>query len=184
MLRPSLAALACLLLTTAPLRAQSSFSLDLNLSSGTGGGGDYVAREHLDGRRLAFAWRHIRSPSRAGFFVEGAADALAWSRKVNLVCVVGAHGTCLPPFPGFGGLSVVGGLLLLPASRVELRASVGGGRYVSEHDPAAALLGQVDGTVFPLAHWGLTIGTRYIAFPSFRGDALHERAITVGIRVR
>jgi hypothetical protein len=103
----------------------------------------------------------------------------------DLTCVLNRPGDgCAPPYPDATGPSASIGLVYVPFTRVETRIGLGGAAYSVEGTRVGAALGQLDAAVFPAAHLGLIIGTRFAVVPRYRHDRLTMVPVLLGLRVR
>ncbi len=166
-----------------PVDAQrrSQFTLEGSVGRGTGGGGG----ERVDRGGFAIdgviSWRgrtHLGSGPIIG------AD-LGWQGKRGStdICKVQMDGRCVPTYPSFTMMSVLGGWELARGLGPSLRLLAGAGLFVRELGPGSpGFTGRIDlGT--PIRGGIALIGSGRVGITSPRGDRHTLSAITIGVRL-
>jgi hypothetical protein len=168
--------------------AGTSIALDGAAGGATGRGGEFLYRE-MSALHLAASVRHLSVHNR-GVFAEVSADLVGYTGDRVDICVLRQDGSCVPPYPGLRGLTVLAGLIVAPVPPVELRVGLGAAGYHTIADGRRASrtvfaeVGAVDASVFLTQHVGLVGGIRAVAIPRYQGVRLSMRPWTIGIRVR
>ena len=188
--RVVVAAFALFSLCGRPLSAQAKFprvSVDGAVGAGSGfGGGERVERT-LIGTELLVAIQLGGSAGR-GFLV-GLDDSRDRQLNGDLLCLGAAGGGCIPQYPGFAALVVVGGYqwTWLPAVRV--RVLGGPGYYTAYFDRNATtthslgLGARTDVAVRLFQRVSATLGMRGAWVPHVRDQSYVPNATMIGLRV-
>jgi hypothetical protein len=158
----------------------SSVAVDATTGAGKGRGGTYWDRDN-GGVRLAVSLRHRTSPN-VSLYSELAMEWLAIRIGHDALCVLKPDGSCMPAYPEFSGPAATFGLVAQPNQRLEFRGAVGGAAYKADGTRVGAIVGQLDGVVFPFQHVGFLIGGRVVTVPRYRGDQLATYPWMVGVR--
>lgn len=164
-----------------PNQTAPRFEIDASIGGGDGNGGEFRDRG-LVGARFALSVRG-RHSHRVAPFVELARDYVSLANGHDAVCLLSPRGGCVKPYPDFRAVELLSGAVLRPTTRAELRLGIGGGAFHGFEEPqVGGALVQADAALLVTRHFGLTVGTRYIAIPRFRGDRLWTMPTHFGLR--
>jgi hypothetical protein len=137
------------------------------------------ARDGLWAEILAGARLH--SADRAGPFIALGAGVHALNTVRTLDCAPAPGGGCVPWFPGFGAVSLLGGW---ESRSTNLRLLGGPGLVSSDDEEAAGIVGRFDAALPLLEHISTVASLNALVVPSWNGDRFYHIAIGVGLRVR
>lgn len=170
------------LVIASPAHAQRrAFSLDGSAGRGTGtGGGERVERDGLavDG---TIAWRG-RTERGSGPIV---GMSLAWQgqRGDTDFCKVQPGGACVPTYPSFTMMTVLGGWEVARGAGPSARLLVGAGLFVRELGPGApGFMGRID-LASPVRGGIALVGSGRIGVTAPRGNTHTLSAFTIGVRI-
>lgn len=166
-----------------PLEAQrrSTFTLDGSFGRGTGtGGGERVDRTGMaiDG---TIAWR-ARTNRGSGPII-AANGAWQGRRGDTDICKVQPSGLCVPTYPSFTMMSVLGGWELASGNGPSVRVLAGPGLFVRELGPgSAALTGRID-VATPVRGGVALIAAGRVGVTQPRGNTHTLSALMLGVRI-
>ena len=189
-IRIAIAALALSSAFTQALSAQdrpARLSIDGAVGGGHGwGGGERVERGLIAGDILAVI--RLRGDKRQGFLV-GFEASRDWQLNGDLLCLVRADGKCVPQYPGFAALNVVGGYQWqwLPALCVRV---LGGPAYYTayfDHNTTTnntlGVGARADVAVHLFRPVSATVAARGAWVPRIRGQSYAPSAVMIGLRL-
>lgn len=176
-------ALALLLLACAaagaPAQARLPLSLDATVGVGAGVGGP---RATSRGGAALDALLGLRLRTLPGGAVSG---GLAVGVQGPVVgpdgCLLGDDGGCVPAFPWFGSVGVLGGW---ESAGGAVRALAGPALFRSGDADAAGVMGRVDLALPGSSRLAPVLSLRTSVLPSYRGSVVGLMGLGVGLRVR
>lgn len=177
-------AAACLAALPAEVRAQQGFgpSVEASLGIYRGRGGNFAER---GGPVLDAVLTVPMRRQSAGSVVAGIATGVTGPLASDLVCAVGPAGECVPDYPTFLSVAVVGGVQrrIIGGNSARLLA---GPAFHQAADGGAALGLQVRGDVArPLFfRTALVASLRGDLLPRYQGDRLGFAAFGLGLRIQ
>lgn len=171
-----------LLILSAPVTAQQPWpvTVEVNLGYSAGNtsgefrdGGGGIAADMLLGYRF-------KSAARSGWVL--ATSAGLQGKTVHTSdCVPAPDGGCVPWFPLFGIVSVLGGWEM---SNTRLRVLAGPALALADGDASGAALARVEAALLVAGRTALIASMRAAFVPRYRGDSFQLLSGGIGLRVR
>lgn len=138
------------------------------------GGRDGPWAEVLVGGRL-------HSDDRPGALIALSVGMHGVNRNITSDCQPAPDGGCVPWFPGFGAVSLLGGW---ESRSTNLRLLGGPGFVRSEGEGAAGFAGRLDAALPLVGHISMAASLSTLVVPSWKGDRFYQISLGVGFRVR
>lgn len=188
--RIAVAALALISLSAPALSAQATsprVSVDGAVGAGSGRGGGQRVDRSLIATELLVAIQ-INGDARQGFLVGFDASS---DRQLNgdLLCLLSPDGRCIPQYPGFGAVGMVGGYQWRRSSALRLRVLGGPGYYTAYFDQnsttshSVGVGGRTDVGVRLFGPVSATLAVRGAWIPNIRGQSYVPNAVMFGLRL-
>lgn len=138
------------------------------------GGRDGLWAEILAGHKL-------HSDDRPGALIALSAGMQTTDKGYTDDCLPAPEGGCVPWFPRFGVVSLLGGW---ESRSTNLRLLGGPGFVRSDGEKAAGFAGRLDAALPLVGHISTTASLSTLVIPAWRGDRFHHISLGVGFRVR
>jgi hypothetical protein len=162
-------------------------SIDGDVGAGHGWRGGERVERGLIAADLLVAFRLAGDP-RHGFLV-GLEASRYWQMNGDLLCLARPDGGCIPQYPGFDAVNVVGGQQWQWLPALHVRALGGPGYYTAYFDHNSTTshsLGvgaRIDLAVHVYQHVSATVVGRGAWVPRIRGQSYVPDAVLIGLRV-
>lgn len=174
-------ALAC---TALPAAAQQSFgpSLEASLGPSVGMGGSFADRGGggIDGVLAVPVAR-----TSTGTVMLGVTGAINGKMARDLSCVTGPDAECIPEFPTFASLGMLGGVQRTLGAGFSARALAGPTYYQAvDGDDTFGVQGRVDVAKRIVFHLSLVASARAAVLPSYEDQALTFASFGIGFRIQ
>ena len=176
-----------LLMATLPevVHAQERWPLSLEGSFGRGwgfSGKDRLYRGDRDAAAFALLLGgRLHRAREAGPFVALEAYGHANNVAVTSDCILAPGGGCVPWFPGFWGLSMLGGW---ETRSTALRVLAGPSIADYEADPSLGLSARIDVALTNSSRLAPSASVRLLHVPDYADDRITYIALGIGIRIR
>ncbi len=179
-----LLAVACIAALPGVAAAQQGFgpSADVSVGLFAGAGGSFVSRggPALDGI-LAIPLGRTGS----GTLVGGVTGGISGPLNMELMCLSGPNGTCVPEYPTFVTVGAVAGVQRAVGPGLSARALAGPAYFQAvDGDDTFGLQGRVDVAKSLIFHTALVASVRGSFLPDFEGQMLSYATFGLGLRIQ
>jgi hypothetical protein len=123
----------------------------------------------------------LHSDDRAGALIALSAGMHVVNHVTTADCLPAPEAGCVPWFPGFGAVSLLGGW---ESRSTNLRLLGGPGFVTSDGEEAAGFAGRLDAALPLVGHISTAASLSTLVVPSWKGDRFYHLSLGVGFRIR